>query len=47
MPAKAKVRKNKIVMMDEATTNVDNETDRLMQETAKTTFWMHLADYLS
>ena len=36
--ARAILRKNKIVMMDEATANVDNETDRLIQETVKTKF---------
>ena len=32
------MRKNKIVIIDEATANVDNETDRLIQETVKTKF---------
>ncbi|OMJ75317.1 hypothetical protein SteCoe_25549 [Stentor coeruleus] len=36
--ARAILRKNKIIMMDEATANVDNETDRIMQKTVKTKF---------
>ena len=36
--ARAILRKNRIVMMDEATANVDNETDRLIQETVKGKF---------
>jgi ATP-binding cassette subfamily C (CFTR/MRP) protein 4 len=36
--ARAILRKNKIIMMDEATANVDNETDRIMQETVKGKF---------
>ena len=36
--ARAILRKNKIVMMDEATANVDNETDRLIQKTVKSKF---------
>ncbi|OMJ74362.1 hypothetical protein SteCoe_26717 [Stentor coeruleus] len=36
--ARAILRNNKIVMMDEATANVDNETDRLIQETVKIKF---------
>ena len=36
--ARAILRKNKIVMMDESTANEDNETDRLIQETVKTKF---------
>ena len=38
MSARAILRKNKIDMMDEATANVDNETDRLIQETGKSKF---------
>ena len=46
--ARAILRKNKIVMMDEATANVDNETDRLIQETVKSKFeGCTLADYRS
>ena len=36
--ARAILRENKIIMMDEATANVDNETDRLIQETVKHKF---------
>ena len=36
--ARAILRNNKIVMMDEATANVDNETDRVIQETVKRKF---------
>ena len=36
--ARAILRKNKIIMMDEATANVDNETDRIIQETVKNKF---------
>ncbi|OMJ90037.1 hypothetical protein SteCoe_7719 [Stentor coeruleus] len=36
--ARAILRKNKIIMMDEATANVDNETDRIIQETIKNKF---------
>ncbi|OMJ92976.1 hypothetical protein SteCoe_4199 [Stentor coeruleus] len=36
--ARAVLRKNKIVMMDEATSNVDNETDRIVQEVIKKKF---------
>ena len=36
--ARAILRKNKIVMMDEATANVDNETDRFIQQTVKSKF---------
>ena len=36
--ARAVLRRNKIIMMDEATANVDNETDRIIQETVKQKF---------
>ena len=36
--ARVVIRKNKIIMMDEATANVDNETDRIIQETIKNKF---------
>ena len=36
--ARAILRKNKIIMMDEATANVDNETDKLIQKTVKRKF---------
>lgn len=36
--ARAILRKNKIIMMDEATANVDNETDKLIQKTVKKKF---------
>jgi ATP-binding cassette subfamily C (CFTR/MRP) protein 4 len=36
--ARAILRKNKIIMMDEATANVDNETDRIIQNTVKNRF---------
>ena len=36
--ARAVLRNNKIIMMDEATANVDNETDRIIQETVKQKF---------
>ena len=36
--ARAVLRRNKIIMMDEATANVDNETDRIIQETVKEKF---------
>jgi ATP-binding cassette subfamily C (CFTR/MRP) protein 4 len=36
--ARAILRKNKIIMMDEATANVDNETDRIIQLTIKKKF---------
>lgn len=36
--ARAILRKNKIIMMDEATANVDNETDRIIQKTVKDRF---------
>ena len=36
--ARAILRENKIIMMDEATANVDNETDRLIQRTVKHKF---------
>ena len=36
--ARAVLRKNKIIMMDEATANVDNETDRIIQDVVKQKF---------
>ena len=36
--ARVVIRKNRIIMMDEATANVDNETDRIIQETIKNKF---------
>ena len=36
--ARAILRKNKIIMMDEATANVDNETDKVIQKTVKKKF---------
>ena len=36
--ARAVLRQNKIIMMDEATANVDNETDRIIQKTVKLRF---------
>ena len=36
--ARAVLRRNKVIMMDEATANVDNETDRIIQETVKEKF---------
>ncbi|OMJ86286.1 hypothetical protein SteCoe_12274 [Stentor coeruleus] len=36
--ARAILRKNKVIMMDEATANVDNETDRIIQETIANKF---------
>lgn len=36
--ARAILRGNKIVMMDEATANVDNETDRFIQQSVRTLF---------
>ena len=36
--ARAVLRKNKIVMMDEATSNIDNHTDKLIQEIVRSKF---------
>ena len=36
--ARVILRNNKIIMMDEATANVDNETDRVVQNTIKSCF---------
>ena len=36
--ARAVLRRNKVIMMDEATANVDNETDRIIQEAVKEKF---------
>ena len=36
--ARAVLRKNRIVMMDEATSNIDNESDRLIQEVVRNRF---------
>ena len=36
--ARAVLRKNKIVIMDEATSNIDNQTDKIMQEVVNREF---------
>ena len=36
--ARAMIRKNKIIIMDEATANIDNETDRIIQDSIKNLF---------
>ena len=36
--ARAVLRQNKILMMDEATSNIDNQTDKIIQEVMKTKF---------
>ena len=43
--ARAILRKNKSIITDEATANVDNETDRIIQVAIKEVCGMHYACY--